>query len=452
MKGLRRKISGLVVIGLLALPAASQAASLDPSFGGGDGRVFTEIQRTPHAGYKLKPIASNVAEDADGRLLTAGSNGREFVVSRYLPDGELDPSFGDPDGLGPEQGTGTVSVGNWQPQYSERRQGAYANTLTVQQDGKVLVGGVVQVYDRDPFVNVGHSTWAMARFNPDGSLDSSFDEDGRWYRRVGFGRDLVSLWDLVVQKDGKIVFGGFQGKQPLRGYTRATVVRLNPDGSTDKSFGPSQQGGISFIAGVRKNAGIHALKVLPSGKILGVGHFDFDFLSFRLNANGTLDRSYGNRGKTVTNPARRDCHCSIAMGFDTDRRGRLVLVGYTQNPDYLVMSRYTRNGQLDRRFGRRGVVRTRINDFRTRGFNVVIQRNGRIVVAGRWGLGEERSFALLRYMPDGSRDKSFFGDGLFSAHLGGGGSANEVIIDRANRLVAVGYNHKPGAVLMRLLP
>lgn len=436
------------LIVLLLLPASTDAAQFDSSFGGGDGRVLTENATTADPSG-----AGGVVEDRSDRLITADSHGGVFAVTRYLPDGQLDPSLGDPDGAGPETGRGRVLIGNWWPRMEGRRQEAYANAIALQNDGKILVAGAWRAFDRPPRQHtISHFCAVVVRLNADGSADRSFANRGRLMRCGGQN----DYFEVVALANGKILLSGYKDKAPFAGYHAGVVTRLNSDGSIDKSFGPRKRGTIGFIAGTRKNAAVFDLQVLRSGKIIGTGHFDADLLTFRLNRNGTFDRSFGRRGKTLLNPARRNCHCSLANGIDRDRRGRLVIVGYTQNPDYIVMARYSADGELDRDFGRRGVVRTRIRNQPTRGYRVEVQRNGRIVVAGRIGPEGDSAFALLRYLPDGSRDRSFFGDGLLSLRWGGNSRALDVISDRAGRLIAVGggaaEEAKRGAVVVRLFP
>src|SRR5436190_11422871 len=144
--------------------------------------------------------------------------------------------------------------------------------IAVQPDAKVLVGGNI-AFPNGRLRNI-------ARLNPDGSLDSSFD--------VGSGADST-VWALVLQADGKIVIAGeFTG---VHGVMRARFARLNPDGSVGMSFNPDLYP--SFVSSFPT-----CLAAQSDGKLLAAGNYHYDSSPpynravGRLNGDGSTDTDF----------------------------------------------------------------------------------------------------------------------------------------------------------------
>ncbi len=190
--------------------------SLDTSFGG-NGKVTTDMSNNTDYGY-------SVTVQADGKILFAGTsyndkNGNNnFAIVRYNSDGSLDTSFGG-------DGIVTTDMG------LNSNYGSYGNSVTVQADGKILLGGT------SPHVggSSSDSDFVLVRYNPDGSLDLSFDGDGKVITDEGFGNNYGS--SVTVQADGKILLGGFSNYiKGNRGFF--ALVRYNSNGALDNSFNP----------------------------------------------------------------------------------------------------------------------------------------------------------------------------------------------------------------------
>ena len=228
--------------------------SPDPTFDG-DGRLTID--------YGGRDEAQDVLVQPDGQIVVAGSIfGIEFAVARLNPDGEI------------EDGFGTASV-NFSGTETDR-----ANAVARQPDGKIVVAG----YSSNP----NGSDIAVARLNADGSLDTSFDADGRRTIDLG-GADTAQ--DVLVQPDGKIVLLGVGFSNGL-----ITVTRLNPNGALDTSFAINGTAGIDF--GDNGNGSSAALQANGKIVVAGRGAANQPMLA-RLQPGGSLDTTFGGDGQQV---------------------------------------------------------------------------------------------------------------------------------------------------------
>jgi uncharacterized delta-60 repeat protein len=283
--GVRASETG--VAGSFMLVRYQADGSADRSFDG-DGVVFTD--------FGLGGGAHALAIQPDGKLVAAGSapigdprNSGEFAIARYNPDGSLDRSF---DGDGRVTTTFTPLT-DW------------ATGVAVQPDGKIVVGGYAGYSFSKPNYPQ-RPDYALARYNPDGTLDASFDGDGK---ATASGTTFTG--DLALQADGKILIAGGQ------------VARFTRDGSLDSSFG---QGGKTTL-----DLTATALLLQPDGKIIAAGGTPSggDFALARLLPNGQYDRSFGSSGVAVTD-VRRSADWATSAALQSDRR--IVLAGTAEVP------------------------------------------------------------------------------------------------------------------------
>ena len=240
-----------------------------------------------------------------------------------------------------------------------------------------------QTYKQNDYSN---EDFAVARYNTDGTLDNTFGVSGKV--RTDFPGLAAVPSSVVIQPDGKIVVAG--GAFPL--FTFAgdfKVVRYNPNGSLDTSFG---NGGIVTTIFPQ---GSYAFDVAlqPDGKIIAAGTVfvdfdpgemsDTDFALARYNPDGTPDATFGNGGQVSTD----------FVGFEDDAfsvliqpDGKIVAVGSANDPatfyDFAA-ARYLSNGTIDTTFGVAGKVRTDFGDQNfDRARSAALQPDGKIVAAG----------------------------------------------------------------------
>lgn len=172
-------VVGAAVLSIaLAPPAYAAAGDLDPAFGVG-GKVTTDFTRKGDS-------ANSLAIQADGRIVVAGKSGPKFALARYNSDGSLNTSFG---------GDGKVTTN-----FTSGEDDAFG--VGIQSDGKIVAAGLAGF-------GVSNPKFALARYNTDGSLDTSFSGDGKL--TTDFTRKYDSAYSVAIQADGKIVAAGESG-------------------------------------------------------------------------------------------------------------------------------------------------------------------------------------------------------------------------------------------------
>src|SRR5262249_31918578 len=189
-----------------------------------------------------------VAVQADGKILAAGiaakpGEQRNFALARYNSDGSLDPGFG--------------SNGRVTTDFYGLLDNAYA--LAIQPDGKIVAAGSATI----PGSNTNE--FALARYDADGTLDSTFGNGGKVATAVLALNDPALA--LALQSDGKIVAGGFALIAGLN-YDFALVRYSGVDGTPDPGFGT---GGVVLTDFAGGDDEIKALAIQSDGKIIAGG-------------------------------------------------------------------------------------------------------------------------------------------------------------------------------------
>lgn len=418
----------LVVFTAVSGFAASPGA-LDGVFDS-DGKVATNV------GVSVNPRAITV--QPDGKIIAIGglTSGGFFVV-RYLPNGALDPTF-DSDGIrtGTFGGTSSaVYAVALQPDgkiimVGETSESGNINFAVVrlnpngsfdtsfdtdgivttdfsggtdrafgvglQTDGKIVVGGSTQP----------NSNFGFARYNPNGSLDTTFDTDGKVIVNFG-GTDRLS--DLTIQPDGKII--GVGDTSIGNDYA---LCRLNTNGSFDTSFNLDGLATTDIFA----NDSATKVALLPDGKIIAAGSSNgFTIASMaRYFSSGILDTSFDGDGK-VTNDLPFTTQ-EIVSGLKIQADGKILTASQTfinGNGDTagLLVNRYNANGSADTSFGTNGysIVRVQANLDETPS-SLEILSGGKVLVFGGTFNNEIVSLARLNLDPSPSQSGDFDGDGF----------------------------------------
>ena len=456
--------------------------TLDDSFGDG-GRVFT------HLG--ANDIGRSLALQPDGKILVAGESDGAIALARYLDNGNLDSSF-DGDGISViTPGCITDGCG---------MSGQSGHGIALQPDGKILVAGTHWLSGFAGYLQLP----AVARFQVDGTLDTSFGLQG--IATVGFPTEQfteVRAYAMALQSDGKILLAG-SASDGVGAYSLA-LARLGPVGGLDASFGINATGTVTLSSDVEIAAvamtlksdnsilvgygasgatrlgrlqanGIvdtafgsngliklsnfylgqgQALAWQTDGKILVAGHLSvngqnnnyFDATVMRLNANGTIDGNFGSNGQAITD---------LGGGYDLTNAlilqpdGTVLAVGAnwdglgdTEGADFALI-RYQSNGVLDTGFDQNGLVTTNLGSLHEEGYAMAVQPDDKILLAGYANASHslddytKYDFALARFLVNGGVDSGFGTKGLAKTDFNSVDTARELVIQPDGRILVAG--------------
>jgi uncharacterized delta-60 repeat protein/uncharacterized repeat protein (TIGR01451 family) len=398
---------------LLLLRVEAAVGDLDPSFGNG-GKVVTD--------WGGESGAYDVAIQADGKIVVVGGSTQDFAIARYTPEGTLDSSFG----------SGGKVLTDFEPYW------AFAQAVAIQANGKIVVGGVRGIHIDTQTTN----HFALARYNMDGSLDTTFGSGGIVVTAFS-GSDVIL--DLAIQPDGRIIAVGYT-VITFNQSNDLAVLRYHANGSLDTSFG---SGGIVTMDFFGHYDGASSVVVQPDGHILVAGATDTnpmtlsanqnsDFLLLRLNANGSLDTSFGTGGKVITDfSGKNDGARDLALQPD----GRILLGGFAHNGSFpsFGLARYNANGSLDTAFGSNGKQFANfIPLISSEGLDMTLLPNGKIVMVGKNNASANVDFMLARFSADGSLDSLGSGNYVLTDFSGDYDSPSALTVYGNDQIIAIG--------------
>lgn len=448
-------LSVTAVAAAAASPALAAPGDLDGNFGSGG------FAPPSFAGTNDTGLSVGLARLADGRLVagaTATIDGRRsqrFYLNGHLSGGSLD-RFG--------FGSGTF-LGRGGEVISTRPASGHAVALQrlLGYSGgqfrwveKILIGGTVT----DGRGNV----FAVQRYNADGSLDTTFGDQGLATVDIATGPFAAPITDeealaLAVRPDGRIVA---VGRASSSAGGAAALAQFTRDGQPDLQFG---DGGRVYVDYPDGNEQFSTVALQGDGKIVAAGNSEGRFLFARFNANGSPDDGsaedatpadrFGTNGRTlIAFPLGGAVLHGIALGSD----GRTTAVGEAGSPTYsglgdvhnIALARVTATGLPDRTFGNRlGIynLRTgwRLHQIPDTGFEhaeaVVLDAQGRLLVAGGNGSFPRSRFLVARYQPTGETDTTFGAGGVRSVQFPGatGSGATAAALEPSGELTVAGW-------------
>ncbi|MEO6750483.1 MAG: cadherin-like beta sandwich domain-containing protein, partial [Chthoniobacteraceae bacterium] len=366
--------------------ATPVAGNLDLSFGG-TGIITTDIGSSYDS-------ASAVVVQPDGRILVAGSaylgTNYDFAVARHNPDGTPDTTFGATGQVVTDFGFG----------------GSYGIGMTLQSDGKIVVVGGAYSGTNNIF--------AVARYNADGTPDTTFNGTGKVTTPIGAGEATASR--IALQADGKIVVAGYSHNGTDHDFA---IVRYHGDASTgtpgtlDTTFNGTGKvitdfdNGDDFLNSVAMRDGM----IVVAGYSNGGGKINFALA--RYTNLGNLDTTFNLTGKLTTQISASGDDGANGVAVQPD--GKIIAAGYSTKPNGshdFALVRYNPDGGVDPMFGNSGIVTTDLaagDDFIT---GIALQGDGKIVAAGYSATGAGRNvIATARYLSNGSLDTTFNGGG-----------------------------------------
>jgi uncharacterized delta-60 repeat protein len=323
----------------------------------------------------------------------------EALEDRWCPTGG-NMEWDDP--LDPTFGAGGVVLNN-------PGSGQGLTDVVALPSGKILAAGHV------------NGDFAAARYNADGSFDTSFGNGG--LTTVDFKGVNDEANAIAVLPNGKILLAGTTTVSSGQAIAFG-VVRLNPNGTLDTTFGDKgSKGKVAVSPAPRTSGSVESMAVLPDGRFVLAGMASGSSIALaRFNAGGTLDTSFGNNGTVLTTIAARSGYFAPShdVNVAVDGNGRIVVSANTVYPNYdFLVARFNSNGSLDTTFGaaHTGVVTTDLaSGSNDQAYALALQSDGKIVVAGtaipNASTLVAAPLAVVRYNPDGSLDTTFDQDGI----------------------------------------
>jgi uncharacterized delta-60 repeat protein len=383
------------------------AGTLDTSFGT-SGRVATPFNGNARI--------NALAVQSDGKIVAVGmptdlAGAVDFALTRYTSDGALDDTFG----------TGGRVITDFFGKDDE------AFGVAIQPDGRTLVVGRSRNVTAD---------FAVARYNPNGTLDNTFGSEGKvttdFFGASDFGKAIA------LQPDGKFVVAGYAFLSG--GSVDIAVARYNSDGSLDTSFGTSGKAIANF--GNPGGEG-RAVIIQPDGKIVvaGIAPNAQDFALVRFDSNGALDASFGVNGRVTTD---FNGFTDFANALVLQADGKLVAAGFANDSNGsrdIALARYNSNGSLDTSFGAGGKVTTDFFGNLDQANGLALEPSGKILAAG-YALGSNGNafdFGVVRYNVDGSLDSSFGSTGKATTDFYGGVDAANAVVVAGGKIIAAGF-------------
>lgn len=345
---------------------------------------------SPHLGWLT---INSLGIQSDGKIVMGGNTLNytaqtgtlpgDFVIAHFNNDGTPDNTFG-------TNGIVITDFGN--SRNTEK-------SIFIQTDDKIIASGFYSAPSND-------ETLQVSRYNLDGSLDNTFNGNGKL---VGtFTQGVTRFYSTAIQTDGKVLAAGYTSNGNNHAFV---LVRYTENGIPDSVFAFNGEQIDDLNSGASSSA--NSMVVQPDGKIILAGEAGNSLAVARYNTDGSLDASFNGSGHTIIGAATGAGNSSLALQAD----GKIVIGShnFTVNGTYrFAISRLNTDGTLDTGFNHTGI---RIADLglQANSTSIVIQPDGKILQAGiayySNGQSNFRDFALVRYNTDGSIDSSFGNNG-----------------------------------------
>ena len=362
---------------------------------------------------------------------------------------------------------------------------SWAYAIAVQPDGRIVAVGTT-------WIGTSYA-WALARYNRDGSLDTSFGSGGKVTTTVSGG----SATAVAIQSDGKIVVAGHDPS--------CRVMRYSSSGAVDSSFSLA---GIAVPSGC---SSVNAVTIDGSGRIVLVGSSSFGFVVWRFTSSGLPDGAFNGTGaRTVANGTGSITYRGTAVAMGSG--GTIVAAGYryvaglglnsasimvarlnddgtpdaslagsgvvsagvstqaapptgpqdfanavavqpggeivvagsastTTGPGHFLVARFTAAGALDPTFNGTGFHTTTIGSSTSAAYGVAIQPNGKIIAAGKSFNGTREEFAFMRFLSGGTLDTAFGAGGRVTVGFAGNAHASAVALQAGGAIFAAGQEN-----------
>jgi len=301
------------------------------------------------------------------------------------------------------------------------------NAVELQSDGKILVAGSAK--------NDTLTSFALIRYNADGTLDPSFGTGGIATPYFGNVTNVANA--LTIQSDQKIIAGGYARTGTKTSFC---LARYEANGILDPSFGT---GGIISTPLGLYDSKVNSVAIQQDGKIIAGGYAYYtsnSFVMVRYKTNGSIDSTFGINGVSVSMPGEYE---AMINAIKLLSNGKILAVGKSlvASKDVFALARYNSNGMIDSTFGINGYRVQDINHLGNMGYAADIQPDGKILMAGNTFNGSCWVFAVMRFNDNGSLDTLFGNKGIDTLKIGQkGGEAYGVKVQNNGKIVVTGYS------------
>lgn len=355
----------------------------------------------------------------------------------HARDGDLDHGFG-------TNGTTVVEFGA----------SATAFGMALAPDGRIVLGGTVEA-------GASGTDFAVARLTRDGLADPDFSFDGKTTAAVGTGAAYDGAFNTIVQADGKIVLiGDGPDTDVAMDDSDFKLARFNTDGTLDTSFSGDGKAFIEFnLGGSNTDRALDGVQ-LPNGKLVVVGSAevgvdDTDIAVVRLNVDGSRDTSFDSDGRlTFSFDLDDDFPGEIASSVAIDAAGRILVAGAAANGSLsgndFAIARLLPNGTLDPDFGGDGRITVAFDlgdTLEDTALELNVAEDGSIFVSG--GVkGSGYDFGVVKLQPDGTPDPAYGSGGKATVAFDLGGNNDDIayggVLQPDGKFVFTGFAGEPG--------
>ena len=384
-------------------------------FSQNDGTLDNSFGNSGYVKYNSQAYGTCMELDSNQNLIVGTYNySQTFKFYKFSQSGQLDISFG-------INGEAVVNLGG---------QDALLNDMKLQSDNKIVAVG----YWKD---STNRSDFVVVRLNANGSLDTSFNGTGKLTIAFGTGEDVAE--SVVLQPDGKIVVAGYSFTGAYRDFA---VARINSNGTLDTTF--SEDGKVTTdLLGNDDYAKAIAInkdgKIGVAGYSYGSSAADFAIV--RYNANGSLDTTFSGDGKLVITLGANNDN-AIAIAFQNDNKivvGGTYFSSNSARDDFAIV-RLNVNGSLDTSFNGDGIFSTSIGTSDDTPRAMKLQNDGKILLVGDVRSGSYTDIGLIRVTTSGNLDTTFGTGGISRQAYGNGSVMYDIEISNSGNIYLCGHS------------
>lgn len=389
---------------------SGQAGTLDTTFGTG-GKISNNFG------------GNNLAYDSvlqpDGKIIVVGNTysiapGSSFLTVRYLPNGDVDTSFGN-------LGSATTLIGDH----------CSAQAVALQSDGKIVVAGSSYA----PSGDISTSDIMIVRYNDDGSLDTTFGNNGITSIILNYSQSINTL---LIQGNGKIIIGGLFSLLDNPSQDTMGLARFNTDGSLDTTFGTD---GYVYTPNIYRGE-IMDMKFIDNEDIIAVGRgfIVSNYLMARYTSEGQVVNSFGTNGNGIVQEAYNQIAQLNKCVISSDKDIYIAGATYNGTKYNAFITKYDSNGVKDITFGSDGKI---LRDFGSTkssfADDISIDYNNNLILGYTLGATNDYDFGLESYNLDGTLNTSFGSNGYFTTTFGSGHEYfRTMLIQPDNKIVMAG--------------